>query len=116
MNAKNRNILYGYKFDNGKIAVDKHEAKIVNQVFTEYVKGLSLLKIANLLNQKGIEYLPNQVNWNKGKIKRIIEDKRYLGDDKYQRLLKRIYLFRRTVQRQSVTQPKTRSVQAIYTN
>lgn len=87
MNAKNRNILYGYKFDNGKIAVDKHEAKIVNQVFTEYVNGLSLLKIANLLTQKGIEYLPNQVNWNKGKIKRIIEDKRYLGDDKYPKII-----------------------------
>lgn len=87
MNAKNRNILYGYKFENGRIVIHDVEAKIVNQVFTDYVNGLSLLKIANLLTQKGIEYLPNQVNWNKGKIKRIIEDKRYLGDDKYPKII-----------------------------
>lgn len=87
MNAKNRNILYGYKFEKGRIVVHDAEAKIVNQVFTDYVNGLSLLKIANQLTQKGIEYLPNQVNWNKGKIKRIIEDKRYLGDDKYPKII-----------------------------
>lgn len=87
MNAKNRNILYGYKFENGNIVADKSESEIVNYVFTKYVNGLSLLKIANLLTQKGIEYLPNQVNWNKGKIKRIIEDKRYLGDDKYPKII-----------------------------
>lgn len=83
MNTKIRNILYGYKFENGSITIDNTEAEIVNQVFADYVKGLSLLKIANMLNQKGIEYLPNQVNWNKGKIKRMIEDKRYLGEDSY---------------------------------
>lgn len=83
MNAKIRNILYGYKFENGRIVIHDAEAKIVNQVFTDYVNGLSYLKISNLLIQKGIEFLPNQVNWNKNKVKRIIEDKRYLGDDKY---------------------------------
>lgn len=94
MNAKNRNILYGYKFENGRIVILDAEAKIVNQVFADYVNGLSLLKIANLLTQKGIEYLPNQVNWNKGKIKRIIEDKRYLGDDKYPQIIE-VDLFNR---------------------
>lgn len=87
MNTKIRNILYGYKFENGSITIDNTEAEIVNQVFADYVKGLSLLKIANMLNQKGIEYLPNQVNWNKGKIKRMIEDKRYLGEDKYPQII-----------------------------
>ena len=87
MNAKNRNILYGYKFENGRIVVHDAESEIVNYVFTEYVNGLSLLKIADLLIQKGIEYLPNKVNWNKGKIKRMIEDKRYLGDDKYPKIV-----------------------------
>lgn len=48
---------------------------------------MSLLRIANLLSQKGIEYLPAQVNWNKGKIKRMIEDKRYLGDEKYPQII-----------------------------
>lgn len=87
MNAKNRNILYGYKFEKGSIVIDNTESEIVNYVFTEYVNGLSLLKISNLLIQKGIEYLPAQVKWNKNKIKRMIEDKRYLGDDKYPQII-----------------------------
>lgn len=87
MNAKNRNILYGYKFEKGSIVIDCAESKVVNYVFTEYVNGLSLLKISNLLIQKGIEYLPSQVKWNKNKIKRMIEDKRYLGDDKYPQII-----------------------------
>lgn len=87
MEIKNRSIIYGYRFENGRIVVDNTEAKIVNQVFTDYVNGLSLLKITNLLIQKGIEYLPNQVKWSKNKIRRIIENKKYLGDDAYPQIV-----------------------------
>ena len=85
---RNSNIqFHGYKFENGRIVIHDAEAKIVNQVFTDYIKGSSYLKISNLLIQKEIEFLPNQVNWNKNKVKRIIEDKRYLGDDKYPKII-----------------------------
>lgn len=87
MEIKNRSIIYGYRFENGRIVVDNTEAKIVNQVFTDYVNGLSLLKITNLLIQNGIEYLPNQVKWSKNKIRRIIENKKYLGDDTYPQIV-----------------------------
>lgn len=87
MDAKIRNIFYGYKFENGKIVIDNNEAEIVKYVFTEYVNGLSLLKISNLLIQNGIEYLPNQVKWSKNKIRRIIENENYLGNKKYPQIV-----------------------------
>ena len=87
MNIKNRNIPYGYKFEKGKIIVDDFEASIAKKVFSEYISGLSLLKISNILNDMKIEYLPNQVTWNKNKIKRMIEDKRYLGTEKYPQII-----------------------------
>lgn len=87
MKIKNRNILYGYKFENGSIVIDSVESEIVKQVYEKYISGMSLLRIANFLTEKGIEYLPAQVNWNKGKIKRMIEDKRYLGDEKYPQII-----------------------------
>lgn len=31
MEFKNRNLIYGYKFENGKLVIDNTEAKIVNQ-------------------------------------------------------------------------------------
>lgn len=87
MNIKNRNIPYGYKFEKGKITVDDFEASIAKKVFSDYISGLSLLKISNILNDRKIEYLPNQVTWNKNKIKRMIEDKRYLGTEKYPQII-----------------------------
>lgn len=87
MNIKNRNIPYGYKFEKGKITVDDFEITIVRKVFNDYINGLSLLKISNILNDRKIEYLPDQVKWNKNKIKRMIEDKRYLGTEKYPQII-----------------------------
>lgn len=87
MNIKNRNIPYGYKFEKGKITVDDFETTIVRKVFTDYISGLSLLKISNVLNDRKIEYLPAQIKWNKNKIKRMIEDERYLGTEKYPQII-----------------------------
>ena len=87
VNIKNRSVTYGYKFENSRIVVDEAEAEIVNQVFKEYINGLSLLKISNLLIQKGIEYLPDQVKWSKNKIRRIIENENYLGNNMYPQIV-----------------------------
>lgn len=80
---KIRNIPYGYQYKNGNIAIHEKETETVKQIFTEYLNGLSLLKIAEQLNNKHIEYLPGVCGWNKSRIKRIIEDERYLGTNGY---------------------------------
>lgn len=87
MNSKKRNIPFGYKYMNGIITLNNDESKIVIQIFTEYINGSSLLHISNLLIERKIEYQPKQINWNKNKIKRIIEDKRYLGNDAYPQII-----------------------------
>lgn len=80
---KIRNIPYGYQYKNGSIAIQETEIKIVKRIFTEYLNGLSLLKIAEQLNNEHIEYMPGVCGWNKSRIKRIIEDERYLGTNGY---------------------------------
>lgn len=55
------------------------ESKIVPEIFASYMAGRSLLQIAEALNKNGIEYLPGIVGWNKARLKRMIEDARYLG-------------------------------------
>ncbi|MEE1002513.1 MAG: recombinase family protein [Acutalibacteraceae bacterium] len=80
---KIRNIPYGYQFKNGSISIQETEIKIVKRIFTEYLNGLSLLKIAKQLNNEQIEYMPGVCGWNKSRIKRIIEDERYLGTNGY---------------------------------
>ena len=80
---KIRNIPYGYQYKNGSIAIQTEETETVTRIFTEYLNGLSLLKIAEQLNNEHIEYMPGVCGWNKSRIKRIIEDERYLGINGY---------------------------------
>lgn len=80
---KIRNIPYGYQYKNGSIAIHEKETETVKRIFTEYLNGLSLLKIAEQLNNEQIEYMPSVCSWNKSRIKRIIEDERYLGTNGY---------------------------------
>lgn len=80
---KIRNIPYGYQYKNGSIAIQTEETETVTRIFTEYRNGLSLLKIAEQLNNEHIEYMPGVCGWNKSRIKRIIEDERYLGTNGY---------------------------------
>lgn len=80
---KIRNIPYGYQYKNGSIAIHEKATETVKRIFTEYLNGLSLLKIAEQLNNEQIEYMPGVCGWNKSRIKRIIEDERYLGMNGY---------------------------------
>ena len=80
---KKRNIPFGYQWENGIITAHPTESKIVAEIFASYIAGRSLLQIAVGLNKNGIEYLPGVVGWNKARLKRIIEDARYLGTESF---------------------------------
>lgn len=84
---KNRNIPYGYTYTEGRITVHPKEGEIVKEICQDYLAGKSMLQIAQELNGKMIEYMVGIYGWNKARIKRIIEDKRYLGDEKYPALI-----------------------------
>lgn len=80
---KTRNIPFGYRMENGKIIFHPTESQAVQDIFSDYLDGQSLLKIAQRLNERQVEYLPGTTGWNKARLKRIIEDKRYIGSDGY---------------------------------
>ncbi len=80
---KNRNLPYGYAFIKGRIAVQPQEQAIVTEIYDSYLSGKSLLNIAQDLNAQSIEFMPAVIGWNKARIKRILEDARYLGDEIY---------------------------------
>lgn len=80
---KTRNIPFGYRMENGKIILHPTESQAVQDIFSDYLDGQSLLKIAQSLNERQVEYLPGTTGWNKARLKRIIEDKRYIGSDSY---------------------------------
>lgn len=84
---KNRRFPYGYEMRDGEIVICQTEAEIVRTIFRDYVDGKGLKDIAEKLTALKVEYLPGESNWNKSRIKRMIEDKRYLGDSTYPQIL-----------------------------
>lgn len=84
---KKRNILYGYQCIEGIIKLHPQEMAVVKEIFKAYTEGKSLLELSKWLNERQIEYMPGVIEWNKSRIMRLLEDKRYLGDDRYPALI-----------------------------
>ena len=85
--AKNRIIPFGYCMKNGEITTEPNEVYAVKEIFGEYLKGKSLLQIAKLMEFEKIKYTEDSGHWNKNMVKRIIENEKYLGADKYPQLI-----------------------------
>lgn len=81
--SANRIIPYGYAMENGKNIIHPQESKIIRRIYADYLGGASLLRIAQTLTDEKIEFLPGRSDWNKNRVKRILEDERYLGTDTY---------------------------------
>ena len=80
---RNRTLLYGYQLQNGDLTVDPEDAAVVVRVFTLYTAGLSYQKISDTLNEEHIPYSQERPEWNKHKVKRLLENPRYIGRDDY---------------------------------
>ena len=84
---KNRVIPFGYCMRNGEITVDFNESKAVARIFEEYLNGSSLQQIARLMELEKIRYSESSDHWNKNMVKRIIENEKYLGNEKYPQII-----------------------------
>ena len=79
----NRKILYGYQIAHGELVIRAEEQLIVHKVFTTYLAGLSYQALADQLNADNIPFAQESPLWNKHKIKRMLENPRYTGTDRY---------------------------------
>lgn len=84
---KNRNIPFGYRFEDGKIVVNPDEQNTLQRICSEYLDGRSLLQIANGLESDKVEFAPGVITWNKARIMRIVDDDRYLGNVAYPQVI-----------------------------
>lgn len=85
--SKNRTIPFGYCMRNGEVIVNLAESKAVIRLFEEYLNGSSLLQIAKLMESEKIRYSEDSGHWNKNMVKRIIENEKYLGTEKYPKII-----------------------------
>ena len=79
----NRKNLYGYHIENGELAIVPQEAETVQRIATLYIAGGSYQSIAETLNGDGIPFSTEAPLWNKHKVKRLLENPRYTGQNGY---------------------------------
>ena len=84
---RNRSIPFGYHYQNGIMAVHPQESQTVRAVFMAYLSGEPLSKIAARLTAKLVEYLPGCCQWNKARVKRILDNAKYTGEGDFPQLI-----------------------------
>lgn len=88
MPVKNRTIPFGYQYENGVLAINPPEAHTVQKVFTAYLSGEPLSKIAAHLTAKLVEYLPGHWQWDKARVKRLLDNAKYTGEGDFPPIIK----------------------------
>lgn len=79
----NRIVPFGYCIRKGKKEIDKAEHRILNRIYDMRLEEKSLSAIMGYLMENNIPYSADSMTWNKAKLMRILEDRRYLGDDEF---------------------------------
>ena len=81
---KNRNIPFGYCIVNGKYALNTADSETVQKIFADYISGKSLKTIASEMQ---IPYNIGKVHWNKNMVCRVLENRKYIGENGYPQII-----------------------------
>lgn len=74
------NRLLGYdKDENGKLIINKEQAKIVSRIFRMYLDGASAYEIAKVLNSEGVP-IYSKKEWTHSRVSSILSNEKYAGD------------------------------------
>ena len=80
---RQRHMPLGYRMVEGKIVIDPETAEIINRIFQEYSEGASLYQLARKLTEQGALNANHKPVWNHGTVGKILENRKYLGDEFY---------------------------------
>ncbi len=81
---KIRNIPFGYMMKNGRYITEPSESEAVTQIFRMYLNGMSLKDIADVMT---VPYNADKQVWTLNMVKRIIENKKYIGTSEYPQII-----------------------------
>lgn len=76
----NTKRFLGYDLDeNSGLVINQEEAKIIRRIFTEYLAGNGICKIARLLNEEGFPTVTG-TKWSETSILDMLKNEKYKGD------------------------------------
>ena len=83
----NGNIVYGYQIRNGELTVHTQKAEHVKQIFSLYLNGMAMQKIADTLNSNDNTHSPEHPIWTHNRIRKILLNPCYAGSSGYPPLI-----------------------------
>ena len=78
MKGKYRKLPFGYEMKLGIVTTRPDEKPWVEYIFRQYITGVSLKEIAEMLSEDGTPYDADKA-WNKNMVSRILADERCLS-------------------------------------
>lgn len=82
-----RHTPFGYRIIDGKAEIMPETAKVVRAVFQEYLTGIATRQIAKNLTEQGVLNASHKLSWNHGSVGKILENRKYTGDEFYPPLI-----------------------------
>lgn len=77
--ASNRKLPFGYRMEFGEIVIHPLEAITVQKIFRQYASGASYKELVDMLREQVVSYDSGRL-WNKNMVARILENRKYIGD------------------------------------
>lgn len=74
------NPPYAYRLIENQLVVYEPEAEIVRRIFTEYLGGSNITRIAQVLMEDAVPFKNGRMKWRHQAISNIIKNERYVGD------------------------------------
>ena len=79
---------FGYRLKDGKnLEIVEDEAKLIRQIFSLYLSGVSTPEIAKALSETGVRTRDGRTSWNHVGINYILRNEKYIGDALCQKTL-----------------------------
>ena len=85
--AWQRTIPFGYRMEQAEFVCEQTEAEAVKRIYSLYLAGHSLKRIAEAMMEQSVQYHKDKPSWNKSMVKRILDNEKYLGDGEYPRII-----------------------------
>ena len=71
---------YGYRWENGSLAVNEDEAKVVRRIFELYMGGAGVQSVADILTTNAVPRRTGKTVWHARTVAYILGNERYIGD------------------------------------
>lgn len=82
-NSDQKRIAFGYNREYGKMVLHEGQCACVNLIFMNYLEGVSINKIKEILENSGIPSPLNKAKWGKQAIANILSNPHFTRIDGY---------------------------------